>query len=262
MRLFLIECKQNRRMTLIWAITVGVLCGGCLLLYGGLEESMEQMSQAYASMGAFSTALGMDKISVGTLEGFYAIELSIMLGLGGAMFAAMLGASLIAKEEEGHTSEFLNTLPIGRGKIILQKYLAMLYCLILFHVICVVIVLVGFACMGEMADVQYFITYHLLAFMMSVEIGSICFLVSSFTKKKQVGGAIGVALILYGMDLLCRILPDLEKMKYLTPFYYSNGADIFSGDELCMPGIVIGGVVIVACFVAAEYVYTKRDLAA
>ena len=30
------ELKRNRKVMLIWALSVGVLCGGCLLLFPGL----------------------------------------------------------------------------------------------------------------------------------------------------------------------------------------------------------------------------------
>ena len=139
------ELRINLKSFLLWTVCVGFTCFGCIWLFGGLAESMEQMAQAYAEMGAFSTALGLDRISVSTMEGFYATEVALIYAIGGAMFAAMTGACMLAKEEEGHTSEFLNTLPLGRGYIVLWKLLSMAVLILLFNAFCILWELAGFA---------------------------------------------------------------------------------------------------------------------
>ena len=113
MNLFWQECKMNFKTMLVWALCVGGMCLGCLLLYDSLGESVEEMSDMFANLGAFSEALGMDRMGIGTLEGYYAVEISILLNLGGALYGAMLGAGMTAKEEEGKTYEFLNVMPLG-----------------------------------------------------------------------------------------------------------------------------------------------------
>ena len=115
MRLFLQELKMNRKSFLIWLFAVAGMCFGCILLYGSVESSMADMSDMYSDMGAMSVAFGMDRISIATLEGFFATEIAIMHALGAAMFAAILGSNLLSKEEFGHTIEFLAVLPLNRG---------------------------------------------------------------------------------------------------------------------------------------------------
>lgn len=247
---------------LIWTACLGFACFGCLLLFEGLEETMEQMADAYAQMGSFSAALGMDRISVSTMEGFYATEVALMFGIGGAMFAAMTGAAMVAKEEEGHTAEFLNTLPFGRGYIISRKYAALAVLIAAFNGICFVWILAGFWAVEEPLPGKEFFLYHGAQLLMQLEVGSVCFLLSCVCKKKQIGAALGFALLLYMMDLMCRIVPDLEKLKYVTPYYFSNAADIFADGSVDggMAMISLGVTVTAACLAAV--VYQKRDLRA
>lgn len=254
------ECKMNLKTLFIWALSVGGLCLGCLLLYDSVEDSIAGMSDAFAGMGAFSEALGMDKIGIGTLEGYYAVEISILLSLGGAMYAAMLGAGMMAKEEEGHTCEFLHALPLGRNRIMGEKYGALVLLLTGFHVICVALILTGFAWMGSMPDMGYFIKYHCLVFLLCLETGTVCFLLSALQRRRPIGAAIGLTLLLYMADLLGRVVPALEKVKYITPFSYSNGADIFSGTETSVLSCGIGIFVTLLSLFAAFYFYGKRDL--
>ena len=67
----------------------------------------------------------------------------------------MLGVSMVSKEEEGHTSEFLNTLPFGRLRIIVEKYGALLATIIQFHMINVILILVGFAIMKDIPQARW-----------------------------------------------------------------------------------------------------------
>lgn len=262
MTLLIHELKRNLKSLLIWTLSGGILCGGCLLLFESLEESMAEMAAAYSSMGAFSAALGMDKMNIGTIEGFYATEIGLMFALGGAMFAAMTGASIVSKEEEGHTSEFLNTLPLGRGYIAGWKYGALVVLVLLFQVICLIFIGIGFAGAGEWPPLREFVLFHGTQILMQLEIGSICFLISAISKRRQIGGALGLAMLLYMLDLLCRVLPDLENLKYVTPYYFSNAADIFSTGEIPMEMMLISVFVTVGSAAAAVIIYKKRDLSA
>lgn len=256
------EIRMNLKTLLIWAFSVGVFCAGCILLFQSLEESMQGMADAYSDMGAFSAALGMDKLNVSTLEGFYGAEIALMFAVGGAMFAAMTGAVMLSKEEEGHTCEFLLTLPIGRGAVIFGKYMAMVLLVLLFHAITILLILAGFAGIGEMPDVKTFALYHGAQLLMQLEIGSVCFLISAVSRRRQLGVSLGLAMVLYMADLMCRVIPDLEGLKYVTPYYFSNGADIFAGGKLEGEMVVISLAVTVLAVAAAALVYGKRDLAA
>lgn len=262
MTLFKHEIKMNLKSLLIWSLSVGLICFGCLLLFESLKESMEQMADMYSQLGAFSTALGLDRLSINTIEGFYATEIGLMFSIGGAMFSAMTGACMVSKEEEGHTSEFLNTLPLGRKHIIVAKYLAMTALIILFQLICILWELLGFFGAKETPATDSYLLYHAAQFFMQLEVGSICFLLSTLCKRKQIGAALGFSLLLYVMDLICRVLPDIEDLKYVTPYYFSNASDIFTTGSIdhVMMGICIS---VIACsMIGAFIVYLKRDLAA
>lgn len=256
------EMKMNIKSLLIWSCCIGIVNFGCLLLFENLADTMEQMAKSYSQMGSFSTVLGLDRLSIATMEGFYATELGLIFAIGGAMFAAMTGASMLAKEEEGHTSEFLHTLPFGRRYIIRWKYLAMASAIILFQIIAILWETLGFAIAGEMPEVQEYLLFHGAQFFMQLEVGSVCLLVSAGSRKKQIGTALGLAVLLYVADMMCRIVPDIEKLKYATPYYFSNAADIFTSGKVDCGMLGISVVITVAAFMCAVGVYMRKDLTA
>ena len=262
MTLFIHELKRNLKVLLIWSVCVGLACSCCLLLFEGIQDSMEGMADMYAELGAFSAALGMDRLSVATLKGYYATEIALIFAVGGAMFAAMTGSVMLSKEEEGHTAEFLNTLPLGRSYIVFWKYAAMAVLILAFNIICILGILLGFAGAGEMLPKKEFAVFHGAQLLMHLEVGSVCYLFSAVSKRKQIGAALGFSILLYIMDIMCRILPDIENLKYVTPYYFSNATDIFISGYADRRLVFISILVIVLSAGFSVIVYRKRNLSA
>ena len=101
-----------------------------------MEDSMADMAEKYAKMGAFSDAFGFSTLSIATLKGYFAIEVGQIHALGSSIFAASIATVILSKEEDGHTAEYTFTLPVSRGKVIAMKFLAVLIKLICFTFIC------------------------------------------------------------------------------------------------------------------------------
>lgn len=262
MTLYRHEMKMNMKSLLIWTVCVCGLCFGCILLYTSLEEQVKDMAASFSNMGAMSAALGMDKMSLATLEGYYATEIAMLHGLGGAMFATVLGIGLLSKEEAGHTAEFLNVLPIGRECVVVQKYLALLSNILIFNLVCTGMYILAFFIMGEEIRGKEMALFHLASCFMQIEIGTVCFMISAFTKRSLMGAGLGIAIMLFAVDMMCRIVPAIENLKYATPFYYSNAADIFTDGRLDGTMVSIGAAVTLLSFAAAWIRYYNKDLSA
>lgn len=255
------EMKMNKKTLCIWTLCVGIMCLGCILMYTGLEDSLQDMADMYSNMGALSVAMGMDKMSLATLAGFYATEILMLHGLGGAMFAAIIGTGMLSKEEAGHTSEFLYVFPVGRSSILLQKYFALVCNIIIFNLVCILSYIVGFFLMREEIHGKEMMLSAFTQLLMQIEIGTICFCISAFARKNFFGAGLGIVIFFFAADMMCRIIPAIENIKYVTPFYYANGADIFTRKNI--EGVMVGigvGMSVIAFFVGC-WKYNQKDLA-
>ncbi len=256
------EMKILYKTLLIWTLAVGGMCFICILLFNSMKEEMEGMAESFSQMGAFADAFGMSQLSIATLEGFYSTEVGTVHSLGAAMFASIISMIMLSKEEDGHTSEFLFTLPVSRGKVIISKLIAVITNVIIFNVISVEAYALGIVILGEDIDFDRFFLYHGMQLLMHLEIAGICFGLSAFMKKNKLGLGLGIVMIFYAYDLMSRVIPDLSDYKILSPFSYSNAADIFSTGQVEVPALVLGIVVMAVCVIAAYIRYGKRDLAA
>lgn len=263
MTLFLHELKMNRVSFIVWFVSVAALCGGCIFLFPMVEESMAETAEAFSAMGGFSAAFGMDKLSIATLEGFFGTEIGTIYALGGGMFAAITGITLLSKEESGHTAEFLHTLPMGRCSIVTSKLIALVSMITAFDLMNFGVFAGSIAILGEDIDMMSMTMYMLAQYLCHLEIAAVCFALSACLKRSQIGIGLGFALILYVLDLMGRITEEMESLKYITPFYYANATDIFVNEgEINLTLAAIGIAVTIIGIGSAYFIYNKRDIAA
>ena len=254
------ELRSNFKSFLIWFTVIVGMCFGCILLYSSVESSLSEMGDIFSKMGVMSVAFGMDRLSVATMSGYFATEIAMLHALGGGMFAAILGSNLLSKEEFGHTIEFLAVLPVSRISILAQKYAAMLTAILAFQGFGMLCYLGGFGIMGEELSVQHLWTMGATQLLMMLEIGSICFCLSAFSRRNRMGAGLGVTMIFFAMDLLCRVIPAIENIKYFTPFYYCNCTDIFTDADIPAAGYVVAACVILLSTGLAGWNYRRKDL--
>ena len=100
------ELKQGWKSLAVWTASIGFFIIICVFLYPEMKGEMEDMNEMFSSMGAFSSAFGMDRLNFGTLIGFYATECGNILGLGGAFFASLLQSAALPKRRKNTPQNF------------------------------------------------------------------------------------------------------------------------------------------------------------
>lgn len=256
------ELKSNLKSLIIWFACVGGFGFFCIVLFSSVKESMSGMAESFASMGAFADAFGMSQLSIATLAGFYATEVGTIHALGGAMFAAIISTCMLSKEEDGHTSEFIYSLPLSRTKVVTAKLAAIMVHILVFNVLCVGLYLLGIAVLGEEMPMKKFLIYHIMQGLMQLELAAVCYAISAFMKKNKLGIGLGIVLLLYAYDLIARVIPDLNDYKAVSPFSFANAADILSSGNIDVAAAVMGAAILIVSLGIAYVVYNKRDLAA
>lgn len=260
MTLFLHELKASRASLIIWSAAVSFMLGVCVFIYPEMSAQMNEIGDMFADMGAFSSAFGMDQLNFGEFIGYFGIECGNVLGIGGALFAAITGVSMLAKEEKEHTAEFLLTHPVSRTKIVTEKLLAAVAQLVIFNAAVIAITVVSIAIVGVEADALTIALIFLAYFLMQLEILGITFGISAFVRRGELGLGLGFAIISYFINIISNLTEDLKFLKYITPFGYTDCADIISNRELNIAYLAVGALLLSAGLVAAFVQYNKKDI--
>ena len=254
------ELRQGRLSFIIWTASIGFLLAICIVLFPEMKSQMDSVSDMFASMGSFSEAFGMDRLSFGTLTGFYSVECGNILGLGGAFYASLIAAGMLSKEEKDKTAEFLLTHPVSRGKIITGKLIAVFIQITAMNVIIFALAIGSIAAIGEEIPWKAIGLMHLAYYILQLELAGICFGISAFIRKGSAGVGLGIAVMMYFLNLVANIADVADFLKYITPFGYCEGADIVSDGKLDGTLIAVGALVGI-CGIALAYLkYTKKDI--
>ena len=254
------ELKQGWKALLIWTLASGAFIVICLFMYPEMKSQMDSVTSIFASMGAFSSAFGLDTLDFGSLKGFYGIECGNILGIGGALFAALLGIGALANEEKNGTAEFLLTHPRSRAEIVTAKLASVLIQVTVLNVAVWLMAVASTAAIGEAIPWKEFTLLHLAYYLLQVEIACICFGISACLWLGGIGIGLGLAVALYFMNIIANLTSEAEVLKYLTPFGYADGSDVISHGAIHGTRLLIG-MGFAACGLVLAYVrYNKKDI--
>ena len=261
MAIFLHELRLNKTALIIWSCAISFMLGICIIIYPEMSSQMGDISAMFADMGAFSDAFGMDQLNFGEFMGYFGVECGNVLGLGGALFAAILGASALSKEEKDGTAEFLLTHPVSRTRIITGKLLSAAFQVCLLNTVVIAVTALCIVAVGVEAEAATLALVFLAYLILQLEIMAVTFGISAFLRRGALGAGLGLVFGMYFLNILANLTEDLKFIKYITPFGYADGAYIIPEEALDLKYLAVGLVITALGITAAYWNYTKKDIA-
>ena len=260
MTVFKHELRQGRSALIIWTAAISFMLGICIVIYPEMSTQMGDISAMFADMGSFSQAFGMDRINFGEFLGFFGVECGNVLGLGGAFFAALLGISALAKEEKEHTAEFLLTHPVSRTRVITEKLSAVIAQIVILNLVVIAVTVLSVLIIGEEADQNTFALLFFAFFLMQLEVAAVTFGISAFLRRGSLGIGLGLAAVFYFMNIVANLIDETKFLKYITPFGYTESADIIADGALNGGYLAVGMALAAIGVILAFWKYGRKDI--
>ncbi len=263
MNMYLHELKAYRKSIIIWSVCIFLLVFSSISKFEGFTTSGQDVSAIFDQMPkALKAIFGIGTLDVSKASGYYGIIFNYMI-LMSAIHAVLLGANIIAKEEQEKTAEFLLVKPVSRTKIIVSKLLAALTNLVVFNLVVFAsgVYFVNKFSNGDLA-MSDIVTLSLGLILIQLIFLSIGAVVAAVNKQSRSAGSIatGVMLFTYLISMVIMMNDKLNFLKYFTPFQYFDVGTVFENDGLQLTYILISLLLILGCFGATFYFYNKRDL--
>ena len=223
MIIYIRELIRNRKSTMLWTSILLVYNVSMLLLYPSLvgpsKEKMKLLMEAFPK--EIIAAFGLDKVSITEMLGYYNTYCYLLVTILGGIFAIIQGISILSKEEDEKTIEFLLSKPVSRSRIVTAKVLSVLTNLVILNT---VVSLISFVTIELVNNEGYNRKALLLLFiapvLMQVTFAAIGLFISVFIVKARVNFPIGVGIVLgcYFISIIASISTKAELLKYFTPF--------------------------------------------
>ena len=103
---------------------------------------------------------------------------------------------------------------------------------------------------------------HLAYFLIQIELAGICFGISAFLRRSGLGIGLGIATMMYFLNIIANISDQAKFLKYITPFGYANGADIVENGSLDTDMVLTGMLFAVIGILTAYWKYSRKDIQA
>lgn len=258
------EWKRNAKSLMIWSAVLGGLVLLTLSIFPQFAEQQKEVTKLLQSLPpAMVKAFGMDQLSIGDLTGYYGVRVYTMTTLLGSVYAAILAANIVAKEENDKTIEFLLAKPITRREILTIKWLVVMVNILILNAVSLLVSFVGFQ-MAKGYDVSFKAIYLLTmaTVFLHFTFAAVAFLLSTMMRKTRNASsfALGLVFVTYFMSMMSSISDDLSFLKYVSPFKYVDAAPIINELQIDPLYMVLMIVIISVSIVSAYVIYQKKDI--
>jgi ABC-2 type transport system permease protein len=256
---------DHRRSVLGWGLGMAALILMQLAVYPSVRSQgprMRELINSYPS--AFKAMFGMQGVDFTSGPGYLSTEaFSLLIPLMLIGLAIGLGAGAIAGEEERGTLDLLMANPVSRSRVLIAKALGSLAALAAVAALLYVTVLIAVTVldMGVSAGRLAYATGSVLV--LACVCGAVTFLAGAATGRRGVaiGAGAAFAVVSYFIDSLAEITKTVRPWRTVSVFHQASATSALHGD-LGATGLAATAAAAMLCFMAAIYLFQRRDLAA
>lgn len=258
------ELKVSFKSFIIWLSILLAMFLLVYLMYPAIirEGNIEQMNEMIKMFPEdILKAFNMDISEIDSAFGWLKSEGFVFVLLIIGCYSGILGSNILLKEESDKTIEYLNSLPIKRNNIIINKVLSGLIYIISMVVLIGIFNYIGLQLSGEFDKKQY-ILLSITPIFSSLVIFFICMFLSTFTHKtkKMLGLSLGIVLISYVLQILSSMSQTTEFLKYLSVFTLADIRNVILDISINPTIAVISIGLSILFFVFTMIRYNKKEL--
>lgn len=258
------ELKINFKSFLIWTSVLIALFLVVYLMYPSIMKSnsiqmMDEMMEMFPK--EVLVAFNMDISSMDTAYGWLKTEGFVFALIIVGIYAGILGSNILLKEESDKTIEYLNSLPIKRGTILIHKVICGISYIFLMIAAINIFNYVGLKLSGEF-DVKQYWLLSITPLFSALPIFAIALFISTFfhKTKKTFGIGLGIAIVSYFIQVLAEMNEKAEYLKYFTVYTLSDIRNVII-ESAINPLMIVLSIFITMVFVVFAYIeYDKKEL--
>ena len=258
------ELKINLKSFIIWtSILIGLFLV-VFLIYPSIinsanMEMIDEMMKIFPE--EMLKAFNMDISTIDSAFGWLKTEGFVFVLLITGVYSGILGSNILLKEESDKTIEYLNSVPVTRKNIVLNKILCGLLYIILMIAIIGIFNFIGLSLSGEF-DRKSYILLSITPLFSSIVIFAICLFLSTFTHKtkKTLGISLGIVFVSYFLNVISEMGESTEFLKYISIFTLADIRNVIINEFINPLMIVLTIGITVVFMILTTIRYEKKEL--
>ena len=261
-----VEFKRQFKSLMLWTL---IICGLSILMlsmYPAFKDSLSDLEAMLESFPAgFLEAFGLGEggLDMSDPYGWYGMEGYLFVTLIGGCYAGLIGSTILSKEEDDQTVEFILSKPISRNQLLIGKSVVILINLVILNLVSFFTLIIWFLLISQ---IQWGTIILLVVgpLLLQLIFAYISLAISVFlTKSRQVMSvSLGLVIGLFFLDIIATLTDQFSFLKYFTPFEYVNAVDIINHHTIEFKYILISISLIGFSWFVTWYFYNKKDISA
>ena len=258
------EFKVNLKNFIIWLMILILMFLVVYLIYPFMftEDTIKELEDAMKMFPPeLLKAFNMEMSDITTAYGWFKSEgfTYVLLIIG--MYSSFLGGTILLKEENNKTIEYLDSLPIKRNTIVTNKIIVGISLIILMIVLLGVFNYISLLILGDFPHKEC-ILLSLTPIFIGLPLFSINLFISTFLHKTKgiIGLSLGMVFIFYVLNILSEISDKVEFLKYFSIYTLADIRNVIANCEFNPVMIGISLLITIVCITASYYNYNRKEL--
>lgn len=267
--IFLKELKLTRKGLIIWCVVMLITIGYGMAEYPMISGNSDTIMQSMNMLPRVVLVMfGMDGLSLKTSLDYHLV-MYYWVSLIAFTHAAIVGATMLSKDQRDKTSEYIYTKPYKRGNIITAKILVGLLNILVMTLVTWIgsvgtLIFIDGTVMAKVngASMLALITITMIGMFLTqlvfLAIGLLC---SAFLKthKAAIRSSFSFIFATYSVSVIIQYVGTIGYLNFLSPFQYFNVVSVVS-DGISLIYVLVDLVVVGTSIYLTYDLYNKRDL--
>ena len=258
------EFKINLKSFIIWLSILIIMFTFVYAIYPYIMtdhnmKSMDELMKVFPP--EVLKAFNMDMTSIATAYGYLKTEGFTFILLIIGLYSSILGGSILLKEENDKTIEYLGCLPIKRKNIITNKVIVSITYLLLLVLVLGIFNYIVLSISGSFEHRQ-FILLSITPILVGIPLFALNLFISTFMHKtkKTIGIGLGIVFISYLINVLSQLSSSVEFIKYFSVYTLADTRNVIEKITI-NPVCIIISLVITSILLVGTYIrYNKKEL--
>ena len=258
------ELKVNFKSFILWTIIlIGIFLVVFLvypyILTDDTMKSLDEMMKVFPP--EILKTFNMDISSINSAYGWLKTEGFTFILLIIGIYSSLLGSSIVLKEENDKTIEYLGSLPIKRSTIMTNKIIVGIVYIISIILILGIFNYIALLISGDFNHKEYLLL-SITPIFIALPFFALNLFISTFLHKtrKTIGISLGLVFIFYVLNILSELSSNVEALKYFSIYTLADTRNVISNIEI-NPLCVILSLLITFIFIIGAYIkYNKKEL--
>ena len=258
------EFKNNFKSFIIWLSILIIMFLVVFLVYPYIitddtVKNMDELMKVFPE--EILKAFNMDITSITTAYGWLKSEGFMFVLLIVGFYSSILGGTILLKEENDKTIEYLNTLPIKRSNIVTNKIIVSITYIILMILILGIFNYIALMISGDFNQEEYLLL-SITPILIGLPLFALNLFISTFMHKtkKTIGISLGLVFIFYLLNVLSELASSVEFLKYFSIYTLADTRNVISNIAINPINIIISLAITIILIVLSYIRYNKKEL--